>query len=258
LRDVFDDPLFIRVHRGVTPTPKADALAGRIRELVLRLESILSDEPFDPETGEGTLRLSANDYGQRVLLVPFIRHVRSINPRIKIALMPFEVNELGPRLMRGDIDLAITIPEMASTDLPREFLFRDQYVGVMSREHPLVGKDVSLQDFCAFDHVLLSPMGGSFESASDQELRKIGKQRNVAYSVPNFEIAMEVVRTTDVLGVLPKRLVGEVGASVASFKLPISIKAFDAIAVWHPRTTSNPLHTWCREQLSKLAASAWV
>jgi DNA-binding transcriptional LysR family regulator len=49
LRETFNDPLFVRVPTGITPTPRAHALARAARPLVERLHRDLrAEEIFDP------------------------------------------------------------------------------------------------------------------------------------------------------------------------------------------------------------------
>ena len=39
LREIFDDPLFIRVPHGLTPTPKALELGPKVREMLTRVDT---------------------------------------------------------------------------------------------------------------------------------------------------------------------------------------------------------------------------
>ncbi len=257
LRDVLADPLFVRAQRGMVPTPRAVALAGRMKEVALRIEELAQPERFDPLRAEATVRISANDYGHNVVLLAFINSIRERAPRVRVALMPFETEELAPKLARGQLDLAITIPEMTPDELPRQFLFRDEYVGVVGRTHALARGAVGLDDFCRFDHVVVSPMGGSFDSATDEALERLGRRRRVVYSLPSFQTALEIVQDQDLIAVLPERLVIRHSGSVRRFALPAPVKGFEAISVWHPRTTRSPLHAWLRAELAE-AAAQWA
>jgi len=50
LRAFFDDPLFVRGHGGMEPTPRADALAPSIGRALEGLREAIGDEPFEPAT----------------------------------------------------------------------------------------------------------------------------------------------------------------------------------------------------------------
>src|SRR4029077_19200410 len=88
---------------------------------------------------------------------------------------------------RGQVDLAVTIPEFAMSDLPSRLLYRERYVVAVRPQHPLARRTaMSVESFCKFDHVLVSPTGGSFEGPTDQALARLRLRRTVRYSVPNF------------------------------------------------------------------------
>jgi DNA-binding transcriptional LysR family regulator len=72
-------------------------------------------------------------------------------------------------LARRQIDLAVTISEFAMSDLPSRLLYRERYVVVVRPQHPLARRAALIvKGFCEYDHVLVSPTGGSFEGPTDQ------------------------------------------------------------------------------------------
>ena len=52
---------------------------------------------------------------------------------------------------------------------------------------------MTLDAFCAADHVLVSPEGGGFFGAADKILKDMGRSRHVACSAPSFFVAMTLV-----------------------------------------------------------------
>ena len=81
-------------------------------------------------------------------------------------------------------------------------------MGVVRRAHPLACRRVSIEDFCSFDHVLVSPTRGSFEGPTDDALRKAGRRRRTRYSVPSFLLLQALLQTDDLIAVVPRRLTG--------------------------------------------------
>jgi DNA-binding transcriptional LysR family regulator len=55
LRSTFSDQLFVRTSHGILSTPRAEALAGPIKELLANAQSLVTAEAFDPATAEGTI-----------------------------------------------------------------------------------------------------------------------------------------------------------------------------------------------------------
>jgi DNA-binding transcriptional LysR family regulator len=156
-------------------------------------------------------------------------------------------------MARGTIDLAVTIPDFASPNLPRSLLYTERYVCAARKGHPLDGKKISLDDFCRFDHVIVSPTGGSFEGPADHALVELGASRTVSVSLPSFHVLLETIRTGDFLALVPERLLYGKMTGLKLFNPPITVPDFDVIATWHQRVEKNPAHRWLRSRLTAVA-----
>jgi len=253
LRHLFDDPLFVRTQHGVLPTPRADALAEPVKALLADAEALVAMEEFNPALAEMTLSVSVNDYMQHALMVPFIKQLRRKAPGIRIAIMPAYIAGMAERLARGAIDLAVTVPEFADPGLQRSLLYTERYVCVARRGHPLKQQKLSLDAFCRFDHVLVSPTGGSFSGPTDDALAAFGRSRRVAVSLPSFHVMLETIRTDDFLALVPERLLHGKMAGLKRFQSPVTVPDFDVIACWHKRLDADPAQRWIRRLLAAVA-----
>ncbi len=253
LRDLFGDPLFVRTQHGVLPTPRADALSEPIKALLANVEALVRPDDFDPSSAEMTISISANDYMQQSLIVPFIKRLRKQAPGIRLAVKPAYIADLAEKLARGAIDLALTIPEFADASLPRSLLYTESYVCVARRDHPLKGKKLSLKAFCIFDHVMVSPTRGSFSGPTDEALAELGVSRRVLVSLPSFHVLLETIRTDDFLALVPERLLYDKMAGLRVFEQPLSVPDFDVIACWHRRLDADPAQGWIRALLESVA-----
>ena len=77
LRDLFADPLFVRSQRGLLATPRAQALAVPLKQLLADSHRLVARDVFDPANAQVTFTISSNDYMQHALLVPFVKVLRS-------------------------------------------------------------------------------------------------------------------------------------------------------------------------------------
>jgi DNA-binding transcriptional LysR family regulator len=258
LRDLFGDPLFTRAQRGLLATPRAEALAEPLKQLLADGRRLVAREAFDPATAEATFTVASNDYMQQVLLAPLLGALRREAPRVRLAVAPPIVEGLGAALARGQIDLAVTIPEFAMSDLPSRRLYREEYVLAVRPQHPLArrGGKVTLERFCAFDHVLVSPTGGAFEGPADEALHRLGLRRRVSISVPSFLLLPQILQLDDLVAFVPSRLVRENDQQLVRLAPPVEVPGFDVIAVWHPRVDKDPAQRWLRARLVDAARSA--
>ena len=255
LRVIFDDPLFVRTQRGLLPTPRAEELEPAILKLVSDAEELVKPNAFDPETSDATTIISVNDYMQSVLIVPMLALLRQQAPNMRVGVRNLEIAELPAMLMRGEIDMAVTIPEFVDSTLCTQFLYREEYVAVVRDQHPIRTKQVSLKKFLSCDHVLVSPSDGSFSGPTDDVLKGLGVSRRVAISVPSFHVLKEVLQEDDFIAFMPKRLFARQTGNLRIIKTPIDVPGFDVIAAWHTRTNSEPVHNWIRTKLLDVADS---
>ena len=252
LRNLFADPLFVRTRRGILPTPRAESLAEPVKSLLAGARALVQPETFNPATAEMTFSISVNDYMQYALVIPFIEAMRSRAPKIRLAILPPITAGLTEKL-RGEVDLAITIPDFSHPDLPSRLLYRDRYVGVVRKQHALKRSRPSLEEFCRYDHLLVSPSGGSFIGPTDEALRKHGIARNVAVSLPSSHALLDAASAIDFVALVPERLLRGRRHDFRVFEPSISIPGFDVIASWHSRVSRNPAHRWLRELLATVA-----
>ena len=253
LRDLFGDPLFVRTQRGVLATPRAQALALPLKQLLDDGHRLVARDVFDPAAAEVTLTIASNDYMQHALLAPLVKALRSEARKIRLAITPMIIEGLNDALARGQIDLALTIPEFAMSDLPSRLLYREHYVVAVRPQHPLArGAAMTVERFCAYDHVLVSPTGGSFEGPTDRALARLRLRRKVRYSLSSFLLIPEILQTDDLVALVPSRLLRR-NKRLVVLKPPVEVAGFDVIAVWHPRNDKDKAHRWLRHRLVEIA-----
>jgi DNA-binding transcriptional LysR family regulator len=105
------------------------------------------------------------------------------------------------------------MPHFTTTDIAPEslrstILFAERYQFIARKRHPLLGKrPITLAQFCALDHMVVSPEGGGFKGPTDVLLEERRHKRRVVLSVPHFLLAPELVRRSDMVAMLPARLI---------------------------------------------------
>nr|WP_180205573.1 LysR family transcriptional regulator [Pseudomonas sp. SbOxS1]NYU05698.1 LysR family transcriptional regulator [Pseudomonas sp. SbOxS1] len=253
LRDSFDDPLFVRAQRGIVPTLRAQQLAMPVKQLLSDIEHILQPQAFEPATASMTLTIASTDYALRAVVVPFLSALRVQAPNIRVAVQPVDNQHLLSQLDRGDVDWALVTPESTAAGLHTSKLFDERYVCVMRADHPdAVGEALSLDRFCALDHVLVSSSGGAFQGVTDQALARIGRSRRVIVSVTSFLVLPEILAASDLIAVVPRRLASHSNGLV-TLEPPVDIPGFSKNLTWHERTHHDPGQKWLRSLLIETA-----
>ncbi len=251
LRESFNDPLFVRSQRGVVPTQRALELAGPVKQVLAEIAVLLTPAEFDPATAEMTLSIAATDYALQAVAVPFVLELKKRAPRIRVALLPIENENLHAQLERGDIQFVLLSPANCPPDLHARRLFDEEYVCVMRAEHPAAKTPLLLDEFCKLEHALFSYNGGCFSGATDEALVKIGRERQVVLSVKSFLVMTNIVRASELISVVPKRLVEHLEGLVMQ-DTPLPVQGFALVAAWHERTHKDPAQRWVRELLFEL------
>ena len=253
LRHMFADPLFVRTSHGILPTPRAEALAGPVKELLANAQLLVRAEGFDPATAEGTVRLCGSDYLQQAVMTPLMKELRRRAPRLKVSVSPRPASGVTDMMARGEIDLCLSLPEVADPDLPSRLLFRDRYVCVARKAHPLQTRRISIKQLCAFDHLLVDPTGRSLWGPVDNVLAAVGQRRRVVAAVPSFHMLFELLETDDFLAFVPERLLRGRRSRIRVLETGLNIPALHVTATWHPRVSADARHKWLRETLVRVA-----
>jgi DNA-binding transcriptional LysR family regulator len=252
LREVFRDPLFLRVGHGLIPTPRADELAGPVRAMLLQADTILSPALFDPAQAEVTFRLSGSDYMQQSVIVPAILRVRQAAPKCRIAAMPRTPHRLAQQLETGEVDACICSSEHVMPNMAAEVLFRDRYVCVGRKEHRVRDTILTIEKLLEFDHLLVDPSGSSFVGPVDHALSASGRTRRVAATFPTFSKMIRVLLSDDFLSFIPARLAASLNGEVRVFGTDLQLPEFEVVATWHPRFDHEQRHLWLRSLLREV------
>ncbi|GFM81917.1 transcriptional regulator [Pseudomonas cichorii] len=255
LRESFKDPLFVRAQRGIVPTLRAEQLAAPVKQLLADIEGLLQLPAFDPSNANLVIKLASTDYALRAVVVPFMRALRAQAPDIRVSVQPIDPQQLQLQMDRGDIDVALMTPDTTPPGLHAAPLFDERYVCVMRTDHPdALSGTISLDRFCALDHVLVSPAGGGFQGVTDDALERIGRTRRVISSVTSFLILPDLLMESDLIAVVPRRLALH-HDHLCMMEPPVEIPGFSKTLVWHERTHRHAGHQWIRALMVETAKS---
>jgi DNA-binding transcriptional LysR family regulator len=247
LRDIFGDPLLLPGPRGMRPTARADALRAPLREALAAVEQAIAPAaPFDPGTAEHTWRVAASDLSESIILLPLLKELRASAPGTRLAVLDKAPALLAKQAEQGGIDLAFHVSDEAPPGLRRRPLFRERYVLAGRAGHPALSATPSLAQFCALEHVIVSPDGGGFFGNTDSALAAAGLARRVVLSVPHFLFVESALVHSDLVAMLPSRLVRN-NPALSVVEAPLAVPGYEMSMYWHERVHRDPAHQWLRE-----------
>jgi DNA-binding transcriptional LysR family regulator len=221
LRNHFGDPLFQRRGQRLEATPVAEELYPRLRRLLESMDEIMSSSTtFHPSTSTRHFRLRMTDVGINGLLPRMLRRLRAEAPGVVLEVELLNLDSIVQELRTGATDAAILSTRLDAGDLLRQTLFKQQYIGICSVDHPRIGAAPTLGEYEAERHITVALSTG--HTALDQRMRELDVQRTVAIVVPTFSSLPNLLEGGDLLSYAPtsvaNRLVKQ--GSVRTFPLP--------------------------------------
>lgn len=249
LRELFGDPLLLPGPRGMRPTARADELREPLRLALQALgQAVAPSAPFDPEGATDTWRLSMSDYGEANILLPALADLRAAAPGTRLAILDLQPPLIARQLEQGEADLVFHIVGESPEGLRSRPLFKERYVLACRIDHPRLKRRPTLAQYCKLDHVIVSPDGGGFHGPTDTVLAQLGMTRHTALSVPNFLIVGQMLVATDMVAMMPSRLV-RANPALREVAPPVEVPGYEMLMLWHERKHRDPGLLWLREHI---------
>jgi DNA-binding transcriptional LysR family regulator len=254
LRELFGDPLLLRSARGMVPTPRALELLGPVKQVLDEVDAIIQPRTaFDPDRAEHTFTLSASDYVEYALLPTLVDYLERQAPRVRLAVRPLDLQTVAKQMEIGEVDLCITGLMNAPSGLHERPLYAERIVSVVRRKHPGVGAELTLDTFCALEHIMVSVRGSGFSARIDEALAAIGRKRHARLAVAHFLLVPEIVARSDMISALPERLALGYANKLRILEPPVKLDGFTVGQIWHERNQREPAQIWLREVMLNLA-----
>lgn len=248
LRRDFGDDLLVRNGRGMSATPKAQAIQEDVAAILESSRALYDTEDFDPHSVVARFTIATTDYFESVLLPRLLPLLGQSAPGITTIVRPTRAGLPKSDLESGQLDLAVA---GFYGDLPEGFyqrtLFEESYSCLVRKGHPIVGNELTLEKFVKLEHILVSPQG-DLRGAVDLALEAKGLSRRVVAGVANFHTPPAIIADSDYIVTIPTRLAAQFARlySLNCFQPPIPVKKIKLVQVWHARTHRSPQHKWLR------------
>ena len=248
LRNLFNDPLFVRVGHRMEPTARAEEIIKHLSPALDAMSVALSlTHDFDPANSTMTFRIGLSDDVEFGLLPPLLRAVREEAPKVVVVIQHVDYWRIPDLLASGDITVGISQTRGLPANAKRKLLRRMQ-ARVLRADRS--DTPLTLDEYCARPHVLVSHTANT-SGIADEWLEEIGRKRQVVLSVPQFSSLPAIIAGTDLLAGLPDYAASAMAAwgNLYSEPLPFDTPSLDLSMVWLSVMDTDPAERWLRSRL---------
>jgi DNA-binding transcriptional LysR family regulator len=248
LRATFKDPLFVRLPRGLQPTPLASEVAPVLVEALGMIRGSLERKTFDAAKSTRIFNIGMGDIAEVVQLPHLVRELHSSAPHVRLNTTQIPGPRLRDALGAGEVDMATGDYDLGAGC--REIkLYEAEYACVLRADHPTIGARLTLRQFKAAEHILVKPLGPSqLGEVIERALASRNVGARVAVQISHFHGVAALVTSTNLIATVPSRLAESMKrlAGVKILPPPIPLPKIKLSLYWHERFHRDPGNAWLR------------
>lgn len=257
LRLLFDDPLLERSGYGMEPTLKAKQIEPELAHLMVNIERVTAPTKFDPLHSSRKFRIAVVESAYSLILPKFIAEVLLKAPNITIDSCSWG-GDTFERLLRGDLDFAITGKDLKPEDEARTLmapkgvvsqeLYQDELCCLVNSNHPCLEDVWGLEQYLACRHVMVKNYSHE-RWLLDLKLADKNVERNIALYVPDFNNAAELCCHTELVLTVPKRFAEHTAKKLGLkvLPLPLYVPPLTYPLFWHENRNRDLAHSWLKQ-----------
>ena len=256
LRNLFDDPLFVRTAEGMVPTPVSQNIIGSVRQaLGLIRSSVQESDAFEPKASDKRFRVSMTDLSQSMVLPYLFGKITQDAPNVSIDCYQVRRRDMNIELASGNLDLAVDIPLTPDQQIRQAPLFSHPQVCLVRADHSRVKDHLDLDTYLSLNHIHISSRRGGLGQV-DLALGKMGKRRKISLRTQHYLATPELVMRSDLALTVPRVFADFVVSRlpVKYLQLPFEVPNLETYLYWHESTDQDQSNRWMRELILSLPA----
>lgn len=229
LRDIYQDPLFQRTGRGLSPTTTAHALQPLVSNALNIFRGTLLALPNNNNNlQQRIIAVGMSDDFEIAFAKDIIDLVKSKFPHYRIVIKQTYTHIIAEMLIKHNIDIGVTSGGIYYHSLYRELMVLGDYSCLVT--HPEDAIDLSLEKFLNFEHLLISNTGQV--GIVDEHLTKLDKTRQIFASTSHFAAIPWLLHRKGTICTLPTHAARKISETVPALifaKCPISIPTYPMV-----------------------------
>lgn len=248
LRDLFDDPLFIRLGREMQPTPRALELADPVRRVLDAVTTdVLRRTGFDPATSTRQFTVLTPDIGEVNLVPPLLARLTKLAPGTSVRTLSRTAQATVQALESGEAELAFGhFPDLQRPGFYQQKLADVPFVYLVRTGHPTIGKRVTEREIARASFALVRPDGRGRDL--DPLLTPPKAQVRVVVELAHFMSLLPVLEGSDLVAAAPRDIatVCVAHGDLRIVEMPHKAPTLAVYQFWHQRFHRDPAHAWFR------------
>lgn len=253
LRRTFNDPLLVRTSTGYDLSARAFMLKPQLEQLLGSLEKLVSPPRFDPGKSNDTVRIYGLDPEVSIILPHLFALMRREAPEMFLDIRS-EPRGQFELLDTGEVHFALTAftPRSGLEHYRRLRVEVPQFVVLMHEDHPLARQPLTLDNYLAAPHGMVS-ITGRGSALVDRALSETGRKLYTPLRLSSFANVAQFCETGGVLFHLPRVFAEQACKGrplvVREPPLELGIESPTTYLYWHERHHHDPMCQWVREQV---------
>ncbi|WP_371194483.1 LysR family transcriptional regulator [Glaciecola sp. SC05] len=251
LREMLNDPLFVRTGHSMTPTPVAQNIIVPAREaLGLLRKSVQQSHIFEPESSTKAFHFSSRDLLEVSIMPRLMARLQNLSPNITLTNYEIARTSVVSAMASGSLDFFADASTFTDPHLKKQAIAQDRFVVLARKNHPLLQQGLSLSTFLKLGHINVSHRRRG-AGPVDIALDKIGEKRKVVMRSQHFLTVPSAVVKTDLIACIPYHLAKHY--DLAMYEIPFDIPPIEYYLYWHLSADHDSAHQWMRNQIAEVA-----
>lgn len=260
LRQTFNDELFVRTAKGLTPTARAVLLHNSLQPALTMIQDSCLEQRFDASTSTQCLQIAMNAASEYLVAPMLIGALRAVAPGIQLKIYPDHLEDMLQLLKQGSLDFSLDYMAPNDTQFRSQQLSHESLTVICAKNHGVIQGQITLDQFENLPQVTIIPRlalaqgqvkrrGTPIEQLMGAEV----PQRNLSMFVSSFVTIPDIVANSDLIAVVPERLVKQYHQreNLQLLPLPFSYPCAEIRLVWHKSRDNDAGHLWFREWIGK-------
>jgi DNA-binding transcriptional LysR family regulator len=204
LRDLFDDPLFVRRPHGFEPTRRALDLGPQVEALIALAGDALSpDARFDASRSRRAFRFGAPEFVTALIGAELLERLRRVAPGVTFMIGHADEDQAFNYLRRGEADFALGVFGAARPGFVVEPFLQDEYCAVARAGHPTIQGGLTEPQWRDTGHIYA---WSASETGTPGPGNTFPEGVRALATVPHWLTVLLLVASSDGIGTVPRRL----------------------------------------------------